>query len=51
MAGESFVRVVTTIFEKFEKVHKCLFLGQCRLFLESQPYDVDFIANIGPHKV
>ena len=48
MAGESFVRVVTTVFEKFEKVQKWLFLGQFRLFLESQAYDVDLIAHIGP---
>ena len=48
MAGESFVRVVTTVFEKFEKVRKWLLLGQFRLFLESQPYDVDLIAHIGP---
>ena len=47
-----FVRIVSTVFDKFEKVHKWLFLGQFRLFLESQPYDVDLIAHIcPPHSV
>ena len=48
MTVERFVRIVSTVFDKFEKVHKWLFLGQFRLFLESQPYDVDLIAHIGP---
>ena len=39
---------MSTVFDKFAKFHKWLFLGQFRLFLESQPYDVDLIALIGP---
>ena len=48
MAGENFVQVVTTVFENIEKVHEWLFFGQFRLFLESQPYDINVIAHIGP---
>ena len=48
MAGENFVQVVTTVFEKIEKVHNWLFFGQFRLFLESQLYDINVIAHIGP---
>ena len=48
MTVERFLRIVSTVFDKFEKVHKWLFLGQFRLFLESQPYDIDLIAHIGP---
>ena len=52
MTVENFVRIVSTVFDKIEKVHKWLFLGQFRLFLETQPYDVDLIAHIGPpHRV
>ena len=50
MTVENFVRIVSTVFDKTGKVHKWLFLGQFRLFLESQPYDVDLIAHIGPPK-
>ena len=48
MAVELFVRIVSTVFDKIEKLDKWLFLGQFRLSLESQPYDVDLIAHIGP---
>ena len=48
MTLEHFVRIVSTVFDKIEKVHKRLFLGQFRRFLESQPYDVDLLAHIGP---
>ena len=48
MTVENFVRIVSTVFDKVEKVNKWLFLGEVRLFLESQPYDVDIIAHIGP---
>ena len=48
MAVENFVQVVTTVFEKIEKVQKWLFFGQFRRFLESQPYDNNVIAHIGP---
>ena len=41
MTVENFVRIVLTVFEKIEKVHNWL-------FLESQPYDTDVIAHIGP---
>ena len=36
MTAENFVRMVLTVFEKIEKVNNWLFLGQFRLFLESQ---------------
>ena len=48
MAGENCVQVVTTVFLKIEKVHKWLFFGQFRRFLESQPYHINVIAHIGP---
>ena len=48
MTVEKFDRIVSTVFDKIEKVHKWLFLGQFRLFLKSQPYDADLIAHIGP---
>ena len=48
MTVERFVRIVSTVFDKFEQIHKWLFLGQFRLFLESQPYDISVIAHIGP---
>ena len=48
MAGENCVQVVTTVFEKIEKFHNWLFFGQFRLFLESQLYDINVIAHIGP---
>ena len=48
MTGENFVQTVTTVFEKIEKVHKWLFFCQFRLFLESQLYDINVIAHIGP---
>ena len=48
MTVENSVRTASTVFEKNEKVHKWLFFGQFRLFLESQPYDINVIAHIGP---
>ena len=48
MTVENFFRIVSTVFDKIEKLHKWLFLRQFRLFIESQPYDVDLIAHIGP---
>ena len=48
MDGEKFVQVVTTVFEKNEKVHNWLFFGQFRLFLESQPYNISVITHISP---
>ena len=48
MTVQNFVRIVVTVFEKFEKVHNWLFFGQFRLFLESQFYDINVIACIGP---
>ena len=48
MTVENSVRIASTVFEKNEKVHKRLFFGQFRLFLESQPYDINVIAHIGP---
>ena len=48
MAGVNFVQVVTTVFEKIEKVHNWLIFGQFRLFRESQLYDINVIAHIGP---
>ena len=48
MTVENLVRIVSTVFDKIEKLDKWLFLGQFRLFLEFQPYDVDLIAHIGP---
>ena len=48
MTVEDFVRIVSTVFDEIENVHKWLFFGQFWLFLESQPYDVDLIAHIGP---
>ena len=48
MTVENFVRMVLTVFEKIEKVNNWLFFGQFRLFLESQLYDTNVIAHIGP---
>ena len=48
MTVENFVRMVLTVFEKIEIVHNWLIFGQFRQFLESQPYDIDVIAHIGP---
>ena len=48
MTVENFVRMVLNVFEKIEIVHNWLIFGQFRLFLESQPYDIDVIAHIGP---
>ena len=48
MTAENFVRMVLTVFEKFEKSNNWLFFGQFRLFLESQLYDTNVIAHIGP---
>ena len=48
MTVENSVRIATTVFEKNEKVHKWLFFGQFRLFLESQLYDINVIAHTGP---
>ena len=47
MTVENFVRIASTVFEKIKKVHNWLFVGQFRLFLESQPYDTNCIAHIG----
>ena len=49
MTVENFVRIVVTVFKDIEKVHNWLFFGQFRLFLESQFYDINVIAQIGPH--
>ena len=48
MTVENFVRIVLTVFEKIEKSHNWLFSGQCRLFLESNLYNINVIAHIGP---
>ena len=48
MTVENSVRIATTVFEKKEKVHKWLFFGQFRQFLESQPYDINVIAHTSP---
>ena len=48
MTVEIFVQIMSTVFDKIEKLHKWLFLGQFRLFLESQLYDINVIAHIGP---
>ena len=48
MTVENFVRIPSNVFEKIEIVHNWLIFGQFRLFLESQPYDIDVIAHIGP---
>ena len=48
MTVENFVRIVLTVFEKIKKVHNWLFFGQFRLFLDSQLYDNNVIAHIGP---
>ena len=48
MTVENSVRIGSTVFETIEKFHNWLFFGQFRLFLESQPYDNNVIAHIGP---
>ena len=48
MTVENFVRMALTVFEKIEKFNNWLFFGQLRLFLESQLYDTNVIAHIGP---
>ena len=48
MTVEKFILIVSTVFDKNEKVHKWLIFGQFRLFLESQPYDINVIAHNGP---
>ena len=48
MTVENFVRMVLNVFEKIEKVNNWLFFGHFRLFLESQLYDTNVIAHIGP---
>ena len=49
MTVKNSVRIASTVFEKkIKKVHKWLFFGQFRLFLESQPCDINVIAHIGP---
>ena len=48
MTLENSARIPSTVFEKNEIVHNWLISGQCRLFLESQPYDINVIAHIGP---
>ena len=52
MAGESFVRVVTTVFEKnCNSLQLAVPWSISAMFLKSQPYDVINIAHIGPHIV
>ena len=48
MKVKNSVRIASTVFEKNEKVHNRLFFGQCRLFVETQTYDISLIAHIGP---
>ena len=48
MTVENSARIPSTVLEKIEIVHNWLIFGQFRLFLESQPYDIDVIAHIGP---
>ena len=49
MTVENFVRMVLTVpSKKNENFNNWLFFGQFRLFLESQPYDTNVIAHIGP---
>ena len=48
MTVENSARIPSTVFEKIEVVHNWLIFGQFRLFLESQPYDLNVIAHIGP---
>ena len=48
MTVENSARMQSNVFEKIEIVHNWLIFGQIRLFLESQPYDIDVIAHIGP---
>ena len=48
MTVENSARIPSTVFEKIEIVHNWLIFGQFRLFLESQPYDIDVIAHLGP---
>ena len=48
MTVENSFRIASTVFEKSEKVHNWLCFGQCRLLLESQTYDINVIAHIGP---
>ena len=52
MTVENFVRIVQTVFEKFEKKSKndcflAIFGLILAMFLTSQPYDFDAIAHIG----
>ena len=48
MIIENSARISSTVFEKIEIVYNWLIFGQFRLFLESQPYDINVIAHIGP---
>ena len=48
MTIENSARIPSTVFEKIEIVHNWLIFGHFRLFLESQPYDINVIAHIGP---
>ena len=48
MTVENSARIPSTAFEKIEIVHNLLIFGQYRLFLESQLYDINVIAHIGP---
>ena len=48
MTIENSARIPSTVFEKVEIVHNWLIFGQFQLFLESQPYDNNVIAHIGP---
>ena len=52
MTIEIFVRIVKTAFEKKCNSSQLAFLWSfLALFLKSQPYDIDVIAHIEPHKV
>ena len=48
MTVENSARIPSNVFEKIKTVHNWLIFGQFRLFLESQLYDIDVIAHIGP---
>ena len=48
MTLENSARIPSTVFEKIEIVHNWLIFAHFRLFFESQPYDINVIAHIGP---
>ena len=51
MTVEIFVRIVSTVFDKIKKSSQMAVPWSILASLESQPYDVDLIAHIGPHMV